>query len=268
MMIQWKRFKKHIYTYSYLYLFILLLLLLILFYQYGPMSSFSENMSDQEKNLEDYIQDEDFMHTLQSYTFYDEADQIIDPLKDELHEQYQAYKYIQPEDVVLELGGRYGTVSVMINKIVKNKDQHVVVEPDRSIIPALEKNREKNQCNFQILPKFVSNQKMKIVNDGYGTHTLPASPEEEVDDQEIRVSYDEFKSLYPQKFDVMVVDCEGCLGNFLEMMGDDLQHIKKIFFEADQAEHCDYTAIKEKLLQNGFQESVNNKDFHFIYLRK
>lgn len=246
---------------------ILLLLLIIGIWALLNRGGFSilENMTDKK---EDYQNDTDFMRILKSYTFYNEKDDLIDHATMEIHEQYQAYKYINPDDVVLELGGRYGTVSVMINKIVSNKDQHVVVEPDRTIVPALEKNRQINECHFQVLPKFVSNQKMKIVQDGYSTHILPASPDEEVSDQEMRVSYEEFKNLYPQRFNVMVVDCEGCLGSFLEMMGDDLQYITKIFFEADQPHLCDYEAIKNKLLQNGFQEHVNNGNFHYIFIRK
>ena len=41
--------------------------------------------------------------------------QLINHKIEERTEQEQAFKYIYPDDVVLELGGRYGTVSSIIN---------------------------------------------------------------------------------------------------------------------------------------------------------
>jgi hypothetical protein len=53
--------------------------------------------------------------------YYDENDNIIDHNILEATEQQLAKKYIKPNDKVLELGARYGTVSCAINKILNNK---------------------------------------------------------------------------------------------------------------------------------------------------
>ena len=52
---------------------------------------------------------------------YDENYNIIDTYNNEYTEQNDAKEYIKPTDVVLELGGRYGTVSTVINKILCDK---------------------------------------------------------------------------------------------------------------------------------------------------
>lgn len=52
-------------------------------------------------------------------------------------EQDLAKKYILENDVVLELGARYGSVSCIINSKLNNKNNQVVVEPDERVWEAL-----------------------------------------------------------------------------------------------------------------------------------
>lgn len=214
------------------------------------------------KDSENYR--DSFKNTVKSHVFYNEKNQLIDHLVEEITEQEQCHKYIEPVDIVLELGGRYGSVSVVINKIVNNKSDHVVVEPDMNIIPALTNNKKLNDCNFTILPKFISNKNKKIVYDEYGTRIEDSDDKIDVDKQ---ITYEQFKVLYPQKFNVLVADCEGCLGEFLIMMGSDFDHLKKVIFEADQKQLCDYNLVKDKLTKSGFREVENKDDFRFVYIR-
>ena len=72
--------------------------------------------------------------------FVDENGKVIDINAVEKVEQDDAEKYIQSDSVVLELGGRYGTVSAIINKKLKDPTNHVVVEPDQTVWASLEKN--------------------------------------------------------------------------------------------------------------------------------
>ena len=59
----------------------------------------------------------------------------------EKHEQDLANQYILENDVVLELGARYGSVSCIINSKLINKTNQVVVEPDERVWDSLEKNK-------------------------------------------------------------------------------------------------------------------------------
>jgi len=56
-------------------------------------------------------------------------------------EQDLANYFIKENDIVLELGARYGSVSCVINSKLNNKNNQVVVEPDDRVWDALEKNK-------------------------------------------------------------------------------------------------------------------------------
>ena len=65
----------------------------------------------------------------------------------------------------------------------------------------------------------------------------------------------------------MVADCEGCLYEFLEMMGSDFNQLNKVIFEADQPQNCDYDNVKQKLKNAGFKEIDNHDNFRFVYIK-
>ena len=66
-------------------------------------------------------------------------------------EQELVNHYILPDDVVLELGARYGSVSCVINSKLNNKQNQVVVEPDERVWQALQQNKTRNECAFHIV---------------------------------------------------------------------------------------------------------------------
>jgi quinolinate synthetase A subunit len=72
----------------------------------------------------------------------------------------------------------------------------------------------------------------------------------------------EFKKQYPYKFNVLIADCEGCLYDFINMLGNDLNNYNKILFEADQEHICDYNKIIDILQKNGFK--LVNKRFNVV----
>ena len=74
----------------------------------------------------------------------------------EVQEQALLNKYLLPDDRVLELGGNIGTSSILIDKILNNKKQHVTVEPNLDIVKTLERNKDLNNCNFEIVPGIIS----------------------------------------------------------------------------------------------------------------
>ena len=191
------------------------------------------------------------------FKYYNEHNQLINNSVEEVDEQLMSLEYIEPTDIVLELGARYGTVSVLTSKIVENKGKLVSVEPDSSIIPTLKKNREINNAKFEILNKIISNNPKQLILDGYSTMTVNSK---ELSNNTI--SYNEFKKQYPYKFNVLIADCEGCLYDFINMLGNDLNNYNKILFEADQEHICDYNKIIDILQKNGFK--LVNKRFNVV----
>lgn len=59
-------------------------------------------------------------------------------------------RYIRAEWPVIELGGCFGVVACITNRLLTNPKAHVVVEPNPSVIPYLRSNREANRCSFKV----------------------------------------------------------------------------------------------------------------------
>lgn len=59
-------------------------------------------------------------------------------------------EYLVPRLPVIELGGGIGVTSCIINKQLKQSEDHIVIEANTSLIPVLEKNRNMNKCAFQV----------------------------------------------------------------------------------------------------------------------
>ena len=192
---------------------------------------------------------------LDKIIYYDENNNIIDHKIAEREEQEQAYKYIDRHDVVLELGGRYGTVSNVINHRLDNKEMHVVIEPDKNVYRALQKN--KGNFKYKIETKYISNHPKEMIYDDYGTRLINSDISHgDISHGDIseNITWTEFKEKYPLKFNVIVADCEGCLCEFIETMGDDFKNINKIIFEEDQRDMCDYELLKQNLINDGFKQ--------------
>lgn len=171
----------------------------------------------------------------------------IDTSKIECEEQQLAEEYIQPDDVVFELGARYGSVSCVINKKLKIKTNQVSVEPDCRVWDALEKNKLNNGCEFQIVKGFVSNKTLDLINldcsDGYGT-TCTESTNSTVKSYPL--------SCFNLPFNVLVADCEGFLETFFDENPQLYTQLRLVIFEADYPNKCNYTKIKRELLKYGF----------------
>ena len=174
----------------------------------------------------------------------------------EKHEQDLANKYILENDIVLELGARYGSVSCTINSKLNNKNNQVVVEPDDRVWDALEKNKNNNNCEFNIVKGFISNKKLDLTNlnvclGGYGATFI-----ENNDTKLPSYSLDEITNKYNLKFNVLVADCEGFLETFFDENPNFYDNLRLIIFEADYHEKCNYNKIKHKLIEKKFNKML------------
>jgi hypothetical protein len=176
----------------------------------------------------------------------------------EKEEQNLAKYYIKPDDIVFELGARYGSVSCVINKILTIKTNQVVVEPDQRVWDALEKNKKINNCEFQIIKGFVSNRRLGLINledyhGGYGSTFI-------VNETSNIPNF----SLPNLPFNVLVADCEGFLETFFDENPDFYNQLRLIIFEADYPDKCNYKKIKEKLLSLRFTKILEGDQNVFI----
>lgn len=181
-----------------------------------------------------------------------EKDKLIDIKNVEATEQAFARTYIEPDDCVLELGARFGSVSCTINKILKNKTHQVVFEPDARVWDALEKNRDNNECFFHIVKGCLSKQPLSLTNlgkaNGYATSTIV--------DLSSSIPFVSLDDLYKQykipTLNVLVADCEGCLQQVLSDFPEILDSLRLFIFEADSPTTCDYKVIRSLLQDKGF----------------
>ena len=172
----------------------------------------------------------------------------------EKHEQDLAKQYILENDIVLELGARYGSVSCIINSKLNNKNNQVVVEPDDRVWDALEKNKVNNNCEFNIVKGFISNKKLDLTNldvylNGYGATFIESN-----DTKIPSYSLDEITKKYNLNFNVLVADCEGFLEVFFDENPFFYDNLRLIIFEADYPEKCNYNKIKDKLIEKKFNK--------------
>jgi FkbM family methyltransferase len=187
------------------------------------------------------------------FKIYNEKGFIVNTKKLEVTEQFLADKYIEENDIVLELGGRYGSVSCIINSKLNNKKNQVVVEPDDRVWDALEKNKKINNCEFIIVKGFISEKKLSLINldkcfGGYGATSI-----QDISSNIPNYCLSEIKTLYNiNNFNVLVADCEGFLETFLDENQSILENLRLLIFEEDYPEKCNYEKIKKNLTKVGF----------------
>jgi FkbM family methyltransferase len=185
--------------------------------------------------------------------FIDENNNKIESTTIEITEQKQAHQYIPPDAVVLELGARYGTVSCIISKKLSNSQNLVVVEPDKIVWDALEKNMKHNGCNFNIVKGAISNKPQNIVIDGYSTRLVNGKS-----DAVQTYKLDDIEKKYNLKFNTLVADCEGCLESFFNENPIMYEQLQLLIIEEDQGDICNYDKIKENLKNAGFKMIEND----------
>jgi FkbM family methyltransferase len=199
---------------------------------------------------------------------FNELNYLVPHNEYERDEQLLVSKYINPNDIVLELGARYGSVSCIINKILNNKLNQVSVEPDNTVISTLHKNKLLNKCNFHIYHGIITNNNKynKLIINGYGstidmdnTDTTSTSITVEC------ISLIDLQEKYNLKFNTLVIDCEGFLEIFLNENKDLYTQINKIIFECDRPDICNYNAIKTELIKHNFKMIENG--FHCVFIK-
>lgn len=186
---------------------------------------------------------------------HDQDDKRVDIHKYEKPEQDLAKRFIQANDVVLELGARYGSVSCIINSKLICKTNQVCVEPDERVWSALERNKRVNKCDFHIVKGFISAKKLGLTAldsyDGYGTTSL-----EDTTSTIPSFTLHEIKEKYGLEFNVLVADCEGFLEVFLDENPELYDSLRMIIFEADYPDKCNYAKIRKTLKEKGFKKVI------------
>lgn len=172
-------------------------------------------------------------------------------------EQFMSCMYIQPDDVVLEIGGNIGRNSLVIASIVTNpQTQLVVMEMDPKIAKQLAENARKNHKPFQIVTAALSKHRLLQQGSGVGARTRPMLPSEVKVPKgyaPVRTTTFEGISSPGKPFSVLVADCEGALFYIFQDFPDMLTHIHTVIMENDYLDIHQKEYVDVMLTERGFQ---------------
>jgi FkbM family methyltransferase len=196
------------------------------------------------------------LEELDKIPYFDENNNIINFIKYERAEQYIASDFIMPYLRVLELGGRYGVVSSVINNKLEDPYMHVVVEPDTTVIDALNKNKINHECKFTIINGVVSTEQMFFKKNkiGEASRTFKKYPHDTITSNTKSYTLKQIMDATNIDFNCLFVDCEGCLFNFVLENEEYVKNYIMIFYEQDYAKDCDYKSVTKKFLSWGFYQ--------------
>jgi len=216
-----------------------------------------------ELNKKELLEYNDNLVVYPELIYYNENGELINHKVIEDTEQRLSQKYTEPDDIVLELGARYGTVSCVVNRIIKNKDIHYVVEPDETVWEALEKNMINNKCSFNIIKGVIGKNKYRLEGSGYAKRSV-------IDNSYGNSSIKTY-DIPDIPFNTLIADCEGYLETFYEENKDFFKKINKIIMECDMPDKCDYERLLNIWINElGFkvEEHVVEYGLNFFVLKK
>jgi len=175
----------------------------------------------------------------------------------ELPEQMMAVQFIEPDDVVLELGGNIGRNSCVIATILNDESNLVVLESHPQHYLELLENRNNNEFTFRIEPSALSD--VPLIQRGWNT-TLKTTNSVPPGYTEINtITYSDLKAKYKKQFNVMVVDCEGALYQILKNDISVLEGIETVIIENDFLNKQHKEFVDKKFEEHGLKSVYTRK---------
>lgn len=214
----------------------------------------------------------------------------------ELPEHALARSWIPVNATVMEFGARFGTTTCEIAKQIGNSGRLVAVEPDANVYGALQGNLESNNCHAHLLRGVVASvpQYISTTDSRYGTQTRNTGSKKK-DVKVPNFSFEEIEHVLGMTFDTMLIDCEGCIQNIMDVLRPKIQRdINLLLLEADypagitkHGDKMDYEPFKHFMTESGFDivDSFNDCDqeryaphmnklpcedyiWHYVFLRR
>ena len=181
---------------------------------------------------------------------------IKSELSKELPEQIMTCLFLREDDCVLELGGSIGRNSCVINNILRDRTNHVVIEPSMFEASKLLQNRDDNKLEFHIEKSAISDKPLFSREWFTYAEQVPGSVPVNV------ITLDELKSKYNMKFTALIVDNEGNFVSMLKAFPDLLQNIRLVQIEHDFNSIEDLNYFVNKMTQAGFKKIGDYKKTH------
>lgn len=187
---------------------------------------------------------------------------IYGSFNEEIVEQKLSYKYLEKDDIVLEIGGNMGRNALVVSEILEKDNNFVTIEPNNQFYLKLTENKKINNKNF-----FIENSALSLTplyykdsltySDEISKEKFPVSTDHIQKSNNCLnksniISYNELKEKYKLNFNVLLVDCEGSFYYILKDMEYILDNIKLIIMENDYENVEHYKYIKNLLLKRKF----------------
>lgn len=170
-----------------------------------------------------------------------------DRISDEYPEQVMAMSFIEPHDVVLEIGSNIGRNSLIISSILSNSANLTTLETVPENAKLLDQNRRANFFDFKIINAALS--KRKLWQSAWLTMTEQELPADKTGIFEVAT----IDNLDFSKFTVLVADCEGALYYILQDFPEMLSNIRLIIVENDYRDIKQKQFVEKMFLDNGFK---------------
>ena len=148
--------------------------------------------------------------------------------------QVLAVELLQPFDVVLEIGARYGSVSCAVSIAQNNSGRLITVEADPDVWAIHQYNKLENRCaGFSVFGVLGSQDQTVLSNtSSYGKATTL-----EKNARGVKVSHftwDEIEKATGLKINTIIFDCEGCIFPIMTLYKHKFSQIEKVIIENDK----------------------------------
>jgi FkbM family methyltransferase len=170
--------------------------------------------------------------------------------KYEVNEKKLIEKHLNQNDIVLELGGCMGVISLLINNILNKKEGHIVIEIDSNKFEYLQLNRKLNNGKFKMLNGALSNNRnlyYKESNNFWGGKMVEYKTSKPVK----AYNLPDLEQKFNLTFNTLVMDIEG--GELEVIKKLNLISFEKLLFEIHfNREKNQYKTIEKRLKDNNF----------------
>lgn len=181
----------------------------------------------------------------------------------EAEERNLISKHLGEGDHVLELGACAGVISCLTEKKIR-AGRHCVVEANPNMLPYLYKNRQQNNCTFQIVEAAITDAEEVVF---YLNKNMVGGSAERQTRTACRVPGKSLQSVTEQfgPFNTLVLDIEGGEEAFLNTYGDEMPHYQKLIIEFHPSILGNSTVaqLKADLKRKGFSRKDSEGDVDY-----
>lgn len=156
--------------------------------------------------------------------------------------------FINPGDVVMEFGARYGTTSCILSRAVGATGQVVSVDVDESVFGYLLLNRQNHGCHYHVVTGTVSTKPFYMYK--HAGYALSVTDQPGNNKAAIpHISVPQVEAHIGAKINVALIDCEGCIQSVEDNgMFDSDSGVDVILMEEDgPPELANYTYWHDRL---------------------